>query len=164
MQKDQYIEAYDRLVDFAIEEADEHFDILGTPKEKRDYGKWISEAEAEATAVEVVGYYLEAYPDDYFPVWLNNTTGIHMTYEDIAVSVILNKLWEEQFGKDDLDVYKAIECCIIGRNCVYCPYKKYIGKYCRALLVKDAAHHFGRLMWETKEAKAMAEQWAGERL
>lgn len=147
MTKDQYIEAYDRLVDFAIEEADKHYDELGTPKDNRDYGEWICEAEAESTTDEVVGYYLEAYPDDYFLVWIDNTTGIHMTDQDIAVSVILNKLWEEQFGKDDLDVYKALECCLTGRHCRECPYKKYIGRYCRSLLIKDTAHHFGRLQW-----------------
>lgn len=162
MQKDKYIEAYDQLVDLAIEEADKHFDILGTPKEKRDYGEWISEAETEATAAEVVGYYLEAHPDDYFPVWLDNTTGIYMTEKDKEVSVILNKLWDEQFGHDDLDVYKAIECCIMVRKCVECPYKKYRIHCCRPLLIKDTAHHFGRLVWESKEEKAMTEQWAGD--
>lgn len=96
MQKDQYIAAYDRLVETAIEEADKYYDELGVPECKRDYGEWICEAESDATAVEVVGYYLEAHPDDYFPVWIDNTTGIRMTDQDIKVSVILNKLWEEQ--------------------------------------------------------------------
>lgn len=150
MTKNDYIEAYEHLTERAMEAADEHYDKLGIPKDKRDYGEWIGEFEVDANSAEVVGYYLEAYPYDYFPVWLDNIYGITLTDQDKEVSLILNKLWDEQFGKYDLDVYKAIECCV-RRTCRECPYNVYSAHICKPLLLKDTAHRFGRLMWEVKE-------------
>ena len=162
MTKDDYIKAYEQLTERAIEAADKHYDTLGVPMEKRDYGEWICEEEVYSTTDEVVGYYLEAYPHDYFPVWLDNITGIALKKQDIEVSAILNNLWDEQYGNYDLDLYKGIECCIDHRRCKDCPYKVYESHCCRSLLIKDAAHHFGRWMCEAKDEKAMAEQWSGE--
>ena len=94
-QKEIYIEKYDELVKRAMSEADEYYDTVGTPKEQRDYGEWISEAEYSATTEEVVGYYLETYPDDFLPMWKENTTGIRLTRQDIEVSSILERFWSE---------------------------------------------------------------------
>jgi hypothetical protein len=98
MQKDYYIAAYDELCDAAIAEADKYFDIQGTPKDRRDYGEWICEAEVYATTDEVVGYYLLTYPHDYKPMWDENTTGINLTEQDKEVSLILDKFWREEHG------------------------------------------------------------------
>lgn len=96
MQEDRYLEAYEKLVALAIEEADKHYDTLGIPNDRRDYGEWICEAEAYATTDEVVGYYLLTYPNDFKPAWDENIIGITLTDQDKEVDSILGKLWCEK--------------------------------------------------------------------
>lgn len=96
MAEEHYVEAYNNLVALAIKEADKHYDILGTPKNSRDYGEWICEAEVYATTDEVVGYYLLTYPDDFKPAWDKNIIGIALTDQDREVDSILDKLWQEK--------------------------------------------------------------------
>lgn len=62
----------------------------------------------------------------------------------------------------DLEIYNALGCCIHNK-CAECPYKKYSIYGCKEVMLKDTKHNFGRLMRELKDAKAMAEQLAGER-
>ena len=61
----------------------------------------------------------------------------------------------------DIEINKALECCK-RKKCEDCPYTKYHIYGCKDLLISDTYHNFGRLMREAEEAKAMAEQWAGE--
>lgn len=91
--KEYYIEKYEKLVKEATKEADNHYDALCISKEKRDYGEWISEFEAESNTDEVVGYYLETYPDDYLPMWEENTEGIELSKQDKSVYATLKSLW-----------------------------------------------------------------------
>lgn len=101
--KDYYLKKYDELVSDAIKEADEYYDTISASKENRDYGEWISEAESIATTEEVVGYYLATYPDDYKPMWEENTEGIVLTNQDKEVSAILSGFWGERSGsKQDI--------------------------------------------------------------
>ena len=53
----------------------------------------------------------------------------------------------------DIEIYKALECCI-NNKCGECPYKKYSIYGCKGLLLKDTKHNFGRLMREVKEKEA----------
>lgn len=99
MQKSHYIDSYERLVKAAIAEADKYYDFQGTPKEHRDYGEQICEAEAYAITEEVVGYYLLTYPDDYKLAWEDNMVGVTATDQDNEVSLILDKFWRAEDGK-----------------------------------------------------------------
>ena len=100
MKKDKkyYLNQYAQLVEQAIKEADEHYDTFNAEKERRDYGEWISEAEGCANAEEVVGYYLETYPEDYWEKWKENTDHIQKTAQDNEVYSILEGLWREDDG------------------------------------------------------------------
>lgn len=89
--KEYYMQKYDDLVRFAMKQADEYYATRGVPEASRDYGEWISYEEGDATTEEVVGYYLETYPDDFWDMWKENTDGIILSKQDKKVEKILFK-------------------------------------------------------------------------